>query len=99
MVASGDQLMILILVGAIAGYLVAEYLAGKDEGDCGKVKSLRIKVKEYVLHVHHWLCASVALVVLPPDVGNKTVIEAFLVGIIIQGLTYRDFYKVVYKPS
>jgi hypothetical protein len=91
--------MISILLGAVAGYLAAEYFSGKDEGERGKVKSIRIKVKEYVLHVHHWLCASVALVILPADLGHKTVIEAFLVGIIIQGLTYRDFYKVVYKPS
>jgi hypothetical protein len=91
--------MISILLGALAGYLVAEYVAGKDEGEAGKVKSIRIRVKEYVLHVHHWLYASVALVVLPSDLGHKTLIEAFLVGIIIQGLTYSDFYKVVYKPS
>ena len=89
--------ILLVLVGALAGYLVAEYVAGKDEGEAGKVKSIRIRVREYVLHVHHWLYASVALVVLPPDIGHKAFVEAFLVGIIIQGLTYSDFYKVVYK--
>jgi hypothetical protein len=92
--------MIPILLGAVAGYLVAEYIAGKDEGAPGKVKSIRIRVKEYVLHVHHWLYASVALVVLPSShIGYKSVAEAFLVGIIIQGFTYSDFYKVVYKPQ
>jgi uncharacterized membrane-anchored protein len=90
--------MISLLLGGVAGYLVAEYFSGKDEGECGKVKSIRIKVKEYVLHVHHWLCASVALVVLPANLGHRTIIEAFLIGMIIQGLTYADFYKVVYKP-
>lgn len=91
--------IISLVLSAVAGYLIAEYIAGQDEGVQGKVKSIRIRVKEYVLHVHHWLYASFALAVLPSNIEHKTVIESFLVGVIIQGLTYKDFYKVVYKRS
>jgi len=91
--------IISLVLSAIVGYLIAEYIGGAEEGGPAKIKSIRIKVKDYVLHVHHWLYASVALVVMPSDIGHKTVIEAFLVGVIVQGLTYKDFYKVVYRTS
>lgn len=91
--------MIPLILTAAAGYLITDYLAGDYEGHPGKLKSVRIRVKQYILHVHHWLSASFALYVLPSDAAHKTLIEAFLVGIIIQGLTYKDFYKVIYKAE
>ena len=88
-----------LILSAIAGFFIARYVAGDCSGIQGRIRSIRIRVKEYILHVHHWLSASLALVVLPSGVEHKTVIESFLVGVIIQGLTYRDFYKIVYKGN
>lgn len=91
--------IVSLVLSAVLGYFIADYIGGEAEGEPAKIKSIRIKVKDYVLHVHHWLYASVALVVIPADMAHKTLIEAFLAGVIVQGLTYRDFYKVVYKYS
>jgi hypothetical protein len=85
-----------LILTAVIGFAIAE-LFGRYEGHRWKWQLNRVKVKDYTVHVHHWLYASMALVVLPSSTDHKTIIEAFLVGVIVQGMTYRDFYKVVYK--
>ncbi len=85
-----------LILTAVIGFIIAELL-GKHEGHRWKWQLTRVKVKDYTVHVHHWLYASMALVALPSATDHKTIIEAFLVGVIVQGMTYRDFYKVVYK--
>jgi hypothetical protein len=87
-----------LILTAIAGFVLAG-LIGEAEGRPARVKSIRIKVRDYTVHVHHWLYASMAFFALPSSTGHRTVIEAFLVGVIVHGLTYRDFYKVVYKEN
>jgi len=87
-----------LILSAIMGFSIAELLAGKAAGHPGKWwSSIRIRVKEYTFHVHHWLYASVALVALPSSTDHKNVIEAFLLGIVVHGLTYSDFYRIVYR--
>jgi len=88
-----------LILTAILGFALAELIGGKAEGHPAKLKSIRIKVKEYTVHVHHWLFASMAFFALPPTTGHRTIIEAFLLGVIVHGLTYRDFYKVIYKAE
>ncbi len=89
-----------LILSAILGFTITELISGRLEGHRPKIgNSIRIKVKEYTFHVHHWLYASAALIVLPSSTEHKTIIEAFLVGVIIQGLTYKDFYKVIYKEE
>ncbi|MDE2019542.1 MAG: hypothetical protein KGJ13_04300 [Patescibacteria group bacterium] len=88
-----------LILTAIIGFTFAELLSGKFEGHRGKWKSIRIKVKDYTVHVHHWLYASFVLAAMPSNVDHRSFIEALLVGIIVQGLTYSDFYKVVYKED
>ena len=65
---------------------------------------MRIKVKDYIIHVHHWLYGGFLIVGLhhffqSHPWPHQIVIYGFLVGIVIQGLTYRDFYRIVYKES
>jgi hypothetical protein len=88
-----------LILSAIIGFTVAELISGQYEGHHRFWKSIQIKVKDYTFHVHHWLYASAALIALPSSTEHKTIIEAFLIGVIVQGLTYKDFYKVVRKES
>ena len=88
-----------LILTAIIGFTFAEVLSGKFEGHHGRWKSIRIKVKDYTVHVHHWLYASFALAFMPSGLDGRNFIEAFLVGVIVQGLTYTDFYKIVYKEA
>jgi len=86
-------------VALLIGFLAASFFAGEEEGERGRVGSLRIHVKDYVLHVHHWFYAAAIMVALPSNEPHKEVMYGFLAGILVQGLTYRDFYKLVYRDD
>jgi hypothetical protein len=83
----------------LIGLFAASFFAGKEEGEKGRVGSLRIHVKDYVLHVHHWFYAAAIMVALPSNEPHKDAMYGFLAGILVQGLMYRDFYKLVYKDE
>lgn len=79
------------------GYFFTKILAGKKEGEPGKIKSIIIELKKWKIHFHHWLIAFVFLLIdlyfyfLPyPQIS-----WGFLGGVIFQGLTYPDWYKIV----
>jgi hypothetical protein len=61
--------------------------------------SIKFKVNDYTVHLHHWLYASVIVVAFPGTMRVHIVLLFFFIGVIAQGLTYRDFYKVVYRHS
>jgi hypothetical protein len=99
------MLTVISLAGAasaIAGYLSAKFFAGAETGAKGKFGNLRVKVKDRVVHVHHWLYASFLMMgfhhyfTIHPW-PHEAICYGFLIGVIVQGLTYRDFYRVVYK--
>ena len=101
------MLTVISLAGAasvIAGYLSAKFFAGEETGAPGKFGNLRVKVKDRVVHVHHWLYASFLVMgfhhyfTVHPW-AHEAVCYGFFIGVIIQGLTYRDFYRVVYKEK
>ncbi len=84
---------------AIGGYLIAKYSAGKEMGQRGKLPSLKFKVNDYTLHLHHWLYASAIIVAFPAEMGAHITVLFFFIGVIAQGLTYRDFYRIVYRHT
>ena len=51
-------------VALVIGYVAANFFAGKEEGEQGRVKSVRIRVKDYVFHIHHWFYAAAIMVAL-----------------------------------
>ena len=90
------------LLFTLAGYVSAKFFAGEEVGAKGRFGNLRVKVKDRVVHVHHWLYASFLIVGLhhyfiAHPWPHEVMCYGFLLGIVIQGLTYPDFYRVVYK--
>lgn len=87
-----------LLVGIIAGFLFFKLFAGKYEGD--KVeRSLRFSIKNNYVHIHHWiLCLILLLIILILNFRNELII-GLLIGSIIQGLTYKDRFLIIYTKS
>ena len=54
----------LIIVGIIFGFLLARFFSGKNEGEQGILKSIKIKIAKYVVHLHHWLLFLIGLSIL-----------------------------------
>ncbi len=91
-----------VFFSSIAGFFVSRSLAGKKPGQKGRIRSLRIKVRNHFIHIHHWIYGGAVLAVAPMFFEKhpwpyQSVFIGFLIGIVIQGLTYRDFYKIFYK--
>ena len=94
--------MLSLLAATCLGFLVASFSSGRQTGVCGRLKSVRLRIKNYVIHVHHWLYGVFALAGVSQysethSISHEHVVYAFLIGLIIQGLTYRDFYKLIYR--
>jgi hypothetical protein len=85
-----------LLLGISIGYIVTKLLAGKKEREQGILKSLKIPIKNKTIHLHHWLIALTALIILAIIQYNNTLIDGLLIGIILQGITYKDFLKIIY---
>jgi len=86
-----------IVIGIVIGFLIAKFFSMKKEGIKGRLKSLKINVGKYTVHFHHWFIASLILIILILSGFYNDLIYGFLLGLIIQGLTYRDFYKIIYQ--
>lgn len=64
--------------------------------------NLRIKRKEKIYHIHHWLYWSslyAYLLLRKKRILKKTFLHGFIVGGILQGLAYKDRFKVIHKPQ
>jgi hypothetical protein len=86
------------LVPAIAlGYFVAKFFAGKKTGQQGRIRSVILNIGRYKMHLHHWLFSAIILIVLASFRIYHDVVYGLLIGMMIQGWTYGDFYKIVYK--
>lgn len=87
-----------VIIGIGIGYLFWSMVAGAYEGD--KIeRSFRIALGDYYLHVHHWLwSASVLIALFVIEVYNGVVYGALL-GSVVQGLQYRDWYWVYYHKD
>lgn len=91
--------MFSLVTSGIAGYITAVLCSGKDAGESGKVPSLKFRVNDYVVHLHHWLCSGFILAVFPVTMRDHISLSFFLIGVLVQGLTYPDFYRIVYRHS
>lgn len=90
----------MILLDTCVGYVIARFLAGKKTGQRGRIKSIRLRVKKkYVVHFHHWFLSLLILGGLFWADVQSMIAYGFFTGFALQGLTYRDFYKLVYKDT
>jgi hypothetical protein len=88
---------LILSTGVIFGYLIATLCSGGKEGKQARFKSLTFKTKNYIIHLHHWFIASIGLAILIFFNFYNNFIYGLLVGVIIQGLTYKDFYRLIYR--
>ena len=87
-----------ILIGGVLGYGFFSIFSGKFTGDRIE-RSIRPKIGEYRLHIHHWLwCSAILIVMLLARLYYPLVI-GILFGSIVQGLTFRDRFVVFYKDA
>lgn len=56
----------------------------------------QIHVHRYIIHLHHWLLCVIFLIILAciPILRDSAVLAGFLVGGLVHGLTYPDWYVV-----
>jgi hypothetical protein len=101
------------LAASIAGF-TAFHLTRHPSGKIGKklpeIKYKRVEISPSIkLHfmgrtiwLHHWLNLSIILIIsifVTNGFLDYTVTKGFLVGSIIQGLTFPDASKVIFKAS
>jgi hypothetical protein len=86
----------------IAGFLIAKYGGGKKEGMRGRVRSIKITLGMYRLHLHHWLICSAVMVIavvrsfylfFPPEM-----FLSFMSGVVFQGVyCYSDWRRIIHR--
>jgi len=89
----------VIIIFAFIGFFTARFFSGKKPGEDGRIKSFKIRIGKFVIHSHHWLIAVIILILLLSINFYNDIIYGYLFGLVVQGLIYKDFYKVVYKDK
>ncbi len=90
--------LLILLLGIVIGFLFWKIVAGKYRGDKLE-KSFRFSVRNYWIHIHHWLWSSILIAVLFFLNIRDLLLYGFLIGSIIQGLTYKDWYIIIYRKD
>ncbi len=88
-------------LGIILGYFTARFLAGKQVGQQGRIKSLTFQIGDYKLHLHHWLLSLGGLTfVFFFNLVHLHFFYGFIGGWIIQGIfSYKDWKKILSKRN
>jgi len=81
------------------GFFVAKFFSGKREEKEGHLKSLKFRIGSHILHIHHWLYGSIILLGLWLAGFYNDIVFGFFIGLVLQGLTYKDFYKIFYEET
>lgn len=87
----------LFILTIVPGFFTAKFFSGEKAGEKGRLRSLRIKIRCYIFHLHHWVWSLGLVVILPRLDFNPAALRGLLLGFVLQGLTYSDFYKIFYK--
>jgi hypothetical protein len=89
----------LTFFSGIFGYYLCKFLSGEKPGKQGKIKSLIFSFKNWRIHLHHWFLGTVFLLfsIFFDFLVFSQFSLGFLFGIIFQGFTYPDWYKIVDK--
>ena len=93
------EIVLGIPVSFVSGYGIARYVAGKNAGDHSRIPSVKIPVKDHVVHIHHWVYYGAAIIAFRGTLENHLYVLAFLIGVTIQGLMYEDFHRIVYRKE
>ena len=90
--------LLIFLISGIFGFITASFIAGK-KGRKGIIAPIIFRIKDYKIHLHHWLISTIILIILMFLNFYNDVIYGFLTGLIIQGLTYKDFYRIISRTT
>ncbi|MEK7519137.1 MAG: hypothetical protein AAB424_02445 [Patescibacteria group bacterium] len=88
---------VLFIIGIAAGYGIAKFFAGKNENVQGRLPSIIFRVRGHKVHIHHWMWSIALLLLLIVLRIQSYLIYGFLIGITLQGLNYRNRFRIVYK--
>jgi len=80
-------------------FFVTKFYSGNKTEKQGRFKSLKFSLKKYYIHLHHGFIWSIILLLFYIIDFYNSLIYGFLIGLIVQGLTYNDFYKFYYKKN
>jgi len=87
-----------IFIGFLVGFFLSKLLAGKRTGERGLIKSIIISFNNWKIHLHHWFLSSILLFFSFLDfIYLSQFFLGFLLGSLVQGLGYSDWYRLVFK--
>jgi hypothetical protein len=100
-----------VLPATVLGYTafhLTKYPHGKVGKKLPKIKvrgielspSIKLNLKDHTIHFHHWMNLAILLAISVPMTGtlwDSAFAKAFMIGGIVQGLTFPDANKVVYR--
>ncbi len=86
-----------LIFGFIIGFLSAYVIFGKNLKNQVLVNPFKFKLSKYKINLHHWLIAFILLLFLITIGFYNDLMYGLIIGIFLQGLTYRDFYKIISK--
>jgi hypothetical protein len=87
---------LLWIIGLILGYLISVSIAGKFAGDTS-CPTLSFDIRSLHVYIHHWIYFGILLVVLIKLNIYNPLLYGGIVGIIVQGLMYRDRFEIISK--
>lgn len=90
-------IILTVTVTSTLGYALARFFSGKKAGHKGKISMIIRLRRNWVFHFHHWLAAAILINILIFLEYHNQVIVGFLGGVMFQGITYRDFYRIIYQ--
>ena len=97
-IVAGISLGYLFLLSLLLGFLASKYVAGKSSGEQGKVRSIIVPFRRWMIHLHHWLY-SLCLMGLSTAIGlyflSPTITYGLLGGSVFQGIyCYNDWHII-----
>ena len=103
--------MASLLLGAFSGFTVF-YFGSHPNKYKHKIRALRIKnieilpcfiirIRQYKIHIHHWINLPAITLAFYYLSGIQAIdlFNGFVIGGTIQGLTYKDRFKIFTKES
>jgi len=93
----------LFLLSGLLGFLTSKYVAGKSDGERGKVGSIVIPFRRWGFHLHHWLY-SLCLISLSAVTGSHfltpIVTWGLMGGLVFQGIyCYSDWHIILIRRT
>ena len=99
MVPAGISLGYLFVLGCAAGFVLCKWCGGAEAGIQGRVRSIIIPLRNYELHLHHWvlsLIAAVASALHGFFLVAPGLFYGVLGGLILQGIfCYNDWHQIL----